>query len=348
MTAPGSVLRAVRLRRERVSLRVHPRSVVVCAALAVLLLVPAALLMTLGDRFIGLPTVIGTILEGGRSQFVVVQLRLPRMLTGLLVGFALGVSGAMLQRLTRNPLGSPDVVGLTVGAATGALLVILVFGGAMVSVAVGALVGGLLATVVVYALSYRRGVQSFRLILVGLGVGAGLEAVNAYLITRADLDAARTAQVWLTGSLNNRGWEDVLAIAAAVVVLVPVALRVGRGIPLLELGDDAARARGLSVESTRLGLVLVSVGLAAVATAAAGPISFIALAAPQVALRLTRSPGPGLVAAGLTGALMLSLSDLAAQHVIPGVALPVGLATGVVGGSYLVWLLVREFRSRPE
>jgi iron complex transport system permease protein len=342
----GSALRPLRTADERLSTRLHVRSLVVCAVLLVLVTAVSVLLLTVGDRFIGLPTVLATIFGDGRggATFVVNQLRLPRLLTALLVGVALGVSGAILQRLTRNPLGSPDVVGLTVGAATGALVVILLIGGSMLPVAIGSLVGGLAASAVVYLLSYRRGVQSFRLILIGLGVGAVLESVNSYLVVTADLEAARAAQVWLTGSLNNRGWEHVVAMAVALLVLLPPAVLLGRRLPMLDLGDDAAAALGLRVERARLALVLVSVGLASAATAAAGPIAFVALAAPQVAARLTRSPGPGLVAAGLTGALLLTASDFVAQRALGSVQLPVGVATGLVGGGYLTWLLVREFR----
>lgn len=349
MSVTGSVLRPVRTADDRLSTRLHLRSLVVCAVLAVATAGVAVLLLTVGDRVIDLPTVIATVLGDGRggATFIVNQLRLPRLLTALLVGTALGVSGAILQRLTRNPLGSPDVVGLTVGAATGALVVILVVGGSMLPVAVGSVVGGLLASALVYLLSYRGGVQGFRLILVGLGVGAALESVNSYLVVTADLDAARAAQVWLTGSLNNRGWEHVVAVAIALAVLLPPAVLLGRRIPLLDLGDDTATALGLRVERARLGLVLVSVGLASVATAAAGPIAFVALAAPQVAFRLTRSPGPGLLTAGLTGALLLAVGDFVAQRALPGVPLPVGIATGLIGGGYLTWLLIREFRRHP-
>lgn len=344
----GSVLRPVRTADERLSTRLHVRSLVVCAVLVAATVGMSVLLLTVGDRVIDLPTVIATILGDGRggSTFIVNELRLPRLLVALLVGIALGVSGAILQGLTRNPLGSPDVVGLTVGAATGALVVILVIGGSMLPVAIGSVVGGLLASAVVYLLSYRRGVQSFRLILIGLGVGAALESVNSYLVVTAALDPARAAQVWLTGSLNNRGWEHVASMLVALVALLPAAFLLGRRIPMLDLGDDAAAALGLRVEWSRLSLVLVSVGLASVATAAAGPIAFVALAAPQVAARLTRSPGPGLVAAGLTGAVLLAASDFLAQRALVTVQLPVGVATGLIGGAYLIWLLLREFRRR--
>lgn len=345
----GSVLRPLRTADERLSTRLHVRSLVVCAVLLAATAGVSILLLTVGDRIIDLPTVIATIAGDGRggNTFVVNQLRLPRLLTALLVGVALGVSGAILQRLTRNPLGSPDVVGLTVGAATGALVTILLLGGSMLPVAIGSLVGGLAASTLVYLLSYRRGVQSFRLILIGLGVGAALESVNSYLVVTADLDAARAAQVWLTGSLNNRGGEHVVAMLVALAVLLPPAVLLGRRIPLLDLGDAAAAALGLRVEWTRLALVLVSVGLASAATAAAGPIAFVALAAPQVAARLTRSPGPGLVAAGLAGALLLAASDFVAQRALGSLQLPVGVATGLIGGGYLIWLLIKEFRRRP-
>jgi iron complex transport system permease protein len=338
---PGRVVR-----RGVLSVRIDPRTTAVCGGLLLGTLGVAVVALTTGEYRVPGRDVLAVLVGRGdpASEFVVGTLRAPRLLTGLLVGAALGLAGAVLQGVTRNPLGSPDVVGFTTGSATGALVVITVLHGGMAAVSAGALLGGLAAVLLVYALVYRHGAQGLRLVLVGVGVSALLLAVNQYLVTRASTADAIAAQVWLTGSLNNARWEHVVATVIAVGVLGPVAVAHGRRMVLLELGDDAARALGVPVERTRLVLVVTSVALAAAATAVAGPIAFLALAAPQVARRLTASAGPGLVPAACLGALLLLTADLVTQRLFAPSQLPVGLATGALGGGYLAWLLTREWR----
>ena len=336
------------LRIGRASTRVDVRAVVLVTALLLLTLGIATLSLTSGDFPVPVADVIRSLSGRGDTgtDFIVLTLRLPRVLCALLVGAALGVSGAIFQSLTRNPLGSPDFIGLTMGATTGALVVILLRAGDSGEVAVGALVGCTLTAVAMYLLAYRRGAQGFRLILIGVGIGAMLDAFNSFLITRARLDEAVAAQRWQVGSLNGRGWEDVRPVGAALLVLLPIALVYARRLTMLTLGDEAATALGVPVERSRFALFAVSVGLAAVATAAAGPISFVALAAPQLARRLTGTAGSGLLAAAVTGGFLLIAGDWAAQRVMPGNNLPVGVATGAVGGVYLCWLLVHEWRRK--
>ncbi|MFC5156781.1 FecCD family ABC transporter permease [Streptomyces amakusaensis] len=331
-----------------VSLRFHFRSLAAGTLLAAVTLAVGVVSLTTGSYQASVPDVIATLFGGGPDglDFIVNELRLPRLLVAVMVGVALGMSGAMFQSISRNPLGSPDVIGFTTGSATGALIVILLLGGGLQSVAAGAVVGGLATAAVVYGLAFRRGVQGFRLILIGIGTTAMLASFNAYLLTRAALADAHTAQLWLTGSLNGRRWEHALPLALALLVLVPAALALGRRMSLLEMGDETARARGVPAEPTRLALLVTSVGLTAVATAAAGPIAFVALAAPQLARRLTRSAGSGLLPAALMGALLLVVGDLAAQRVLAPTQLPVGVATAALGGVYLAWLLSREWRNR--
>ena len=198
-----------------------------------------------------------------------------------------------------------------------------------------------MTAIVVYLLALRGGVQGYRLVLVGIGVSAVLQAVNAALVARATREDAFEAAHWMIGSVNGRGWEHVWPVAGALAVLVPLALVLARPMALLEMGDDAARALGVPAERTRLALILVGVGLTAVATASTGPIAFVALAAPQIARRLTRSAEPGLVSAAVMGALMLVASDLVAQRVL-SVDVPVGIVTAGLGGVYLASLLARR------
>jgi iron complex transport system permease protein len=326
-----------------VTYRIDPRSVIVCAALLAVTAAVSVVSIGTGDFPLPATDVLATLVGRGdpASEFIVETLRMPRVLTALLVGGAFGIAGAIFQSISRNPLGSPDIIGFTVGSVTGATLVILLVDGTTMEVALGAVAGGLLTAVIVYLLALRGGVQGYRLVLVGIGIAAVLQAVNAFLVARAAREDAFEAAHWMIGSVNGRGWEHVWPVAAALAVLVPAALFLARPMALLEMGDDAARARGVPAERSRLALVFVGVGLTAVATASTGPVAFVALAAPQIARRLTRSAEPGLIPAAVMGALLLAVSDLAAQRLL-SVDLPVGIVTAGLGGAYLAWLLTRR------
>jgi iron complex transport system permease protein len=323
------------------------RSVGVGLALAAALF--ALVVWSVGTGEIAIPPdeVVAALLGGGdrATSFVIETLRLPRALCGVLIGIALGASGAIFQSVTRNPLGSPDIVGFIQGASAAAVLQIVVFGGGTFAIAGGAIVGGFATAVLVYGLSYRGGVQGYRLVLVGIGVAAMMVAITDFLLTRSTLEQAQEAQVWLTGTLNGRGWEHVRPIALALALLAPVIALLARELRMLELGDEAARALGVRIERSRLALIMVAVALCAVATASAGPIVFVALAAPQIARRLTRASGPGVACAGLTGGVLLLGADCASQRLFGGIQLPVGVMTGVLGGVYLTYLLLREWRA---
>ncbi|MCF2526586.1 FecCD family ABC transporter permease [Yinghuangia soli] len=341
---PGFV---VRDRRNRIfSVRIRLRALAVGAGLSALLAVLAGVALTTGDFDLPLGDALQAVFGQGTmaAEFVVDELRMPRILTAVLVGAALAVSGAIMQSLTRNALGSPDIIGFTNGSATGALVVIILLQGGMTEIAIGSIAGGLATALAVFLLAYGRGAGGFRLVVMGIGVGAMLLAANSYLITRASWQEAVEAQEWLVGSLNNRTWDQVQGMALACAVLMPIAFVYGRRLALLEMGDDAARALGVDAARTRLVLVLVSVTLAAVATAATGPVLFVALAAPQLARRLTGTAGPGLAGAALMGAVLLLASDLAAQRLFTSGILPVGVATGTLGGLYLMGVLVAEAR----
>jgi iron complex transport system permease protein len=337
------------LRGGRFSIRFRMRTAFVCAALALATAAVAILALCLGDLPLSPADVVSALLGSheGIAHLVVFEWRLPRVLGAVVFGAALGVSGAIFQSLTRNPLASPDIIGLSAGSYAGGLLVIIVFGAGAGSlpVAGGAIIGGLFAAAAVYALAYRNGMHGFRLIIVGIGVSAMLEALGVYLILRAKLEVAMVASVWGMGSLNPVGWAQLVP---AFVVIAVVFLALGalvRPMRQLELGDDAARSLGSRVEPARLWLVVCAVALTAVVTAAAGPIAFVALAAPQIAQRLTRTAGIALVPSAFIGALVLAVSDIVAQYALPD-NLPVGLVTVVVGGGYLVWLLIHEVRRR--
>lgn len=339
---PGTV----QLRAGRLSVRVHRRTLAVCLALTAVVAAAIAVSVSVGDFPVPLAEVLPAIAGVGdpSSEFIVRTLRLPRAVTGALVGAAFGTSGAVFQSLTRNPLASPDLIGINAGAMAAAVAAIVWLAGSSATISVAALGGASVTAAVMYVLAYRRGVTGYRLVLIGIGVDAVLRAVTSYLLTRADLFEAQQAMVWLTGSLNGRSWDHVVPVVVALAVLLPATLLLGRQLRLLELGDDAARGLGVRVEPARLALVAAAVALAAVATASAGPIAFVALIAPQIARRLARGPGAPLVAAALVGAALVLVADLVARRAFSPTELPVGVVTGLIGAPYLLWLLARANR----
>ncbi|GAA2349563.1 iron chelate uptake ABC transporter family permease subunit [Streptomyces cuspidosporus] len=347
-TAPLAPVRGTTLRtRGGLSLRVDVRAALVGLALAVVALGMSVVLIGTGDFSMAPGDVVRTLFGGGTTiqDYIVNELRLPRVLVGLLVGASLGLAGALFQSVSRNPLGSPDVVGFGQGSAAGALTVIVLFQGGPNEVAAGAVAGGLLTGLGVYALAWRKGVHGYRLVLVGIGASAMLSAVNGYLLTKADLVDASRAMVWLTGSLNGRDWGQVVPLACVCAVVLPLVLGHARELRMLEMGDDSAYALGVRVERTRLVMVLGAVVLTAAATSAAGPVAFVALVAPQLARRLTRATGPNLLPAALMGAALLITADWSAQRLFGADQLPVGVVTGVLGGCYLLGLLITERRA---
>ncbi|SCL49526.1 FecCD family ABC transporter permease [Micromonospora chersina] len=326
------------------SLRLRPRALAVGLAGTLLALALAVLAVGAGDYPIAPADVLRVLAGGGNpaERFIVTELRLPRLVTALAVGAALGLAGAVFQSLTRNPLGSPDVLGVTSGAATGALVVV-VLGGGSAALAGAAAAGGLATGLLLYALAGRHGVGGHRLVLIGIGVTAILTGVNGWLLTRAPLMDAARAALWLTGSLDGRGWANALPVLGALAVLLPaVLLARAPALRLLEMGDDSAAGLGVPVRRVRVAALGAAVLLVSVAAAAAGPVSFLALTAPHLARRLTRAPGPNLLPSAVVGAALLLAADQVAQHAVAGRQLPVGVVTGVLGGGYLAWLLAGE------
>lgn len=334
--------RTIPVRLGPLSLRMDVRGAFVCLAAAIATLLVAAADLASGDFVLTVGQVFAAFSDDGFTHTVVVEWRLPRVLSAVVFGAGLGVAGAIFQSLTRNPLASPDIIGFSTGSYTGALLVILVGGGTF-QIAGGALAGGLATAAVVYVLAFRRGMQGFRLIIVGIAISAMLASLNTYLLLVSDHNAAISAAVWGAGSLGHITAEHLAWGGTAVAALLLASIPLGRPLGWLELGDDSAAALGVRVEPIRLALIFVGVALTAAVTAFAGPIAFIALAAPQIGIRLARSQGMALAPAACIGALLLTGADYVAEHVLP-VALPIGVVTVVIGGVYLVWLLVIEGR----
>lgn len=277
---------------------------------------------------------------------VVTEWRLPRVLMALLVGASLGVSGAIFQSLMRNPLGSPDVMGFNVGAWSGVLVAMVLFGQHLAAITAAAMAGGVVASLLVWMLAWRDGIDTFRLILIGIGMRAMLMAFNTWLLLQASLETSLSAGLWNAGSLNGMTWSKTWPAAPLLLAMLACAALLVRRMRLLEMGDDSACALGVNVERSRLLMMLVAVLLTAAATALVGPISFIALIAPHIARRLSGTARWGLTQSALCGALLLTLADFGAQRLFMPYQLPVGVVTVSLGGLYLIALLIQESRRK--
>ena len=338
-TVPGTAaVRAVRTRLRRRSIVVSVGLLVALSVLFVLSLLIGDFPMSVGDVFASLTG------HGTRAtDFIVYTLRLPRVVTGMLVGLCFGLSGAIFQSTIRNPLASPDIIGITSGASAAAVLAILLLGLSGYVVSLFAFVGALVTALVIYVLAWRRGIAGYRLVLVGIGVAAVLVSVIDYLMTRAEVFDAQVALLWLTGSLNGSSQATMVPLAVLLVVVLPLTLWAAGSLTGLQLGDETATSIGIEVERSRLLLILFAVALAAIATAAAGPIGFVAFVSGPIARRLTHGTSISLIPAALVGALVVTAADFTGQHLLP-VQLPVGVLTAAVGAPYLLYLLVKSNR----
>ncbi|MFD7666499.1 FecCD family ABC transporter permease [Streptomyces sp. NPDC059788] len=347
-TATGEAARAIVVEVRR---RGRRRTYAVTGALALVVLAAFTAALTLGEFHLPLTEVIRSLTgplfgkASWESDFFVFDVRLPRVLTAMLAGAAFGLSGALFQSLIRNPLASPDVIGITSGASAAAVVCVLVLGLGGLAVSFGALVGALVTATLIYVLAWRSGVSGYRLVLVGIGIAAVLSSLISYLMTTARIVDAQRALEWLTGNLDGRTWLHAGTLALCLAPLLPATAVLARPLAALQFGDDTATGLGVRVTSRRLALLTVAVALAAVATAAAGPVPFVALVGAPVARGLLRGRGPALTAAALVGAVLMPVSDFVGRHLFAATELPVGVVTGAVGAPYLLFMLARTNRS---
>ncbi|HTW17615.1 MAG TPA: iron chelate uptake ABC transporter family permease subunit [Nocardioides sp.] len=332
-------LRADRRSRRR-------RTVVVNLALAAACLALVVVTFCFGSVRLSIDQVVASLLhlrENPAVDFIVRDLRLPQVEAAVGVGLALGAAGTIFQQLLRNPLASPDFVGISAGASLAAVIGIALPGVSGVGIPALALIGGLATAVLMYALAWRDGISGYRFILIGIGVSAFATGLTSYALTRTDLQGARAAMHWLVGSIGQGGDDEVRVLLVAVAVLLPASLVLQRMLRSLQLGDDTARALGAPAELIRLVLIVVAVVLTSLATAVAGPIAFVALVAGPVADRLLRTAAGSILAAGLVGTTVVLVADFIAVEVLP-TDLPTGVVTGAIGAPYLLWLLATTNR----
>lgn len=324
--------------------RMRRRSVIGVLAVVAMLVLLASLMI--GNTFYTpgevLRVVLGEVVPG--ASFTVGELRLPRAAMAVLTGASFGLAGITFQTMLRNPLASPDIIGISSGASAAAVIAIVVLSVSDTMVSLMAITAALATAALIYVLSYRDGVVGTRLILIGIGIAAMLDSVVSYVIVRAAAWDLQTAMRWLTGSLNGATWAQVLPLLLAFVVLTPILLGQSGNLTLMQQGDDSATALGVRVERTRVVVIGAAVVLIAFATAAAGPIAFVAFLSGPIAARIVGAGGSLMVPSALVGALLVLTADLAGQFAF-GTRYPVGVITGAIGAPYLVYLLTRTHRA---
>lgn len=350
MTAPPTTgRRGIRL--GPVGVVVRRRALAMGAGLIALICVLMVLALTVGTLDYSIPRVLSVLAGNGTrvDELLIVDRRLSRAVAAVLVGFCLGAAGALTQSITRNPIASPDILGVTTGAGFFAVVVVTnprVFSGLGLPVeqmiTLSALVGGMLTTAIILALSWRAGFDGFRLVLVGISVNAIALAGISFLLTRTEVSEAQIAVRWLSGSVFGIGPDEVRVLAPVAVVGLLVCVVLTRDLAALRLGEEIAPSLGTSPGRANAAALLVAVVLTSAATALAGPVGFVAFVAPQAAMRLFRTAGPPPVAGGIFGASLVLAADLLALQ-LP-VDLPVGVITSIIGAPYLLHLLIQHMR----
>ncbi|RZF90139.1 Fe(3+)-siderophore ABC transporter permease [Pseudoalteromonas sp. CO302Y] len=281
------------------------------------------------------------------KQMILGDVRFPRALTALFAGASLGLSGGVFQTVLRNPLGSPDVLGLSAGSASGVIFSLMFIGQSALLIATSAIIGGVTTAFLLYFFALRKFANdSFRLILIGIGIGAIATALNGLMLVKGELDKAMLATLWMAGSLGGRTWHHVVYSALPIIFILPILVYLQRAITTIEMGDTIASSLGINVTKTRLVSLLCAALLMALATAAVGPIAFVALIAPQLALKLMNKSGFSLVGSALMGSTLLLSADSFLQALSLDSHFPVGRMTAALGGLYLLWLLAVPMRAR--
>jgi len=330
----------------RWSVLITPRHVFVGLMLLVLSLAVAVAALRLGKFPVSTQEAIDALQGQGRRivQVVIVKWKLPRIVLGLVAGLALGVAGAVFQTITRNPLGSPDLIGFSTGAQTGILVSVLLLPGSMLSASLASFIGGAAVGTVTYLVSLRGGFTGLRFILVGIAISSMLVSVNRWLLVRVDDDEGLGALKAITGTLGAARWPVVAPTCLVIGATVVLTLLASRHLQVLCLGEQVATVLGSPTRRASALLILLGTVLVAVVTMAAGPIGFVALVAPHLARFLTGSPQSPLLVSGLTGSLLLVGADLLSQLVLE--SMPVSVVTNAVGGLYLMVALTVAARGR--
>ena len=343
------------LQAGRLSLLVHKRATIATVIVLLVCLLVWLASLALGEYTLTFSQVVTVLFGGGLDieRTVVIDWRLARSVVALAVGAALGLSGAITQIIARNGLASPDILGISRGASAVAVALMVFSGGASSTImsAIGlpfaAMIGGLFTACLIWLLSHRSGSDMFRLLLIGIGVNAALQALIIYMMATTDLNTAAAAKVWMIGTINGRSFEHLWPTLCLLIVALIVLLRLSIYLPVIALGADAAQGLGVPLKKVNVTLLLISVALASVTVSAVGPVGFVAFVAPQIAARTARVGSPPILLSTAMGAALLSSADLAARMAFPW-EVPVGIVTAAIGGPFLIWLLLRTSRAKAK
>lgn len=330
-----SAITAGYLKRQR-------RYILTTGILLLLTLSLAAVMMLYGNTIYSPETVLRVLsgTDAGGAAFTIRTLRFPRMLTAILCGMAFGLSGNTFQQLLGNPLASPDIIGVTSGASVAAVFGILILKLDYGIVAVMAVFSGLLVSALIYFLSHKNGFSNTRLILTGIGMQAFLNSIISWMLLKASEYDVASALRWLSGSLNGVKMDTMPALAAVVFTAGLGILLLSRHLLILQLGEAHAVTLGIPVSITRLLLILLALVLTAFAASVTGPIASVAFLSGPIAARISGRGRSSMLAASLTGSILILISDLVGQFTLPS-RYPVGVITGILGAPYLLFLLLR-------
>ncbi len=326
------------------------RALIASAALLVIAIAVIAISLNTGSLRLTPLAVLRTLLGGGSSDenLVMFEYRLPRIIVTMLAGIGLGISGAILQGVSRNALADPGILGINAGAALGLMLFVSFFrsmeGPAALLIPLFTFMGGAVTAVIIFLFAYdrHRGIIPARLILVGIAVAAGISSLTLLLSLRLDPNIYAFAARWLAGSVWGREWEHVWALLPWIVLLVPFVYSRSRTLDLFAMGDDAAASVGSPVSRDRIIFLSIAVAISCASVAMVGGIGFIGLAAPHIARRLA---GPQhrffLPVAGMVGLVILVLADTIGRSVFQPNAIPAGVVVAAIGGPYFLYLLFK-------
>lgn len=314
------------------------------------LVILAAMVLSVGQGEYPIPplevvkTVLGLPTANPDYPFIINTLRLPRTLVAFSVGVALGISGTILQGLTRNPLAEPGIIGVNAGASLAAVALIVLFPNVpLFALPVCAFVGALAVSIFIYLLAWDKGSSPIRLILVGIGIAAVISALTTLLITFGEIESVSQALLWLAGSVYGRSWEHLGSLLPWLAVFVPLSLVWARQLNVISLGDDIARGLGMRVEWQRGLLLLTSAAMAGAAVATAGTIGLVGLMAPHLGRQLVGPNHEGLMlTAALMGGLIVLLADWLGRILFAPIEIPCGVITAAVGAPYFLYLLIRN------
>jgi iron complex transport system permease protein len=339
-----------RSKRGWIHFQIERKSAWMITALLLLLLVAGVLGIGVGDTSIHPLEVLRSLFGQvtGEYDFILHRLRFPRALAAVFVGAALGISGAILQGIIRNPLASPDIIGITGGASVAAVA-FLTYSAGQISIKwlpLAAIIGAVVISLIIYMLAWRGGVTAIRLVLIGIGISSAMSAATTLMLVMSSTFTAGKAYVWLTGSVYGASWQGVYTIVPATLLCMPFVLFFARSLNSQELGDDVAAGLGVSVQRHRFLLLLLSVVLAGIAVSVAGAIGFVGLIAPHIARKLVGRPfGSLMLTSALIGGLLVFTADTMARTAFYPVDIPAGIFTAGIGAPFFIYLLFKNRNS---